>query len=713
MASVTKVVGAVSEVAYKATDLAWTNASNVTTEDSNAATVTAASNLNIKYLKCTMTGNVFAIPAGASIDGIEVSYSADTDGGTGSVFFLDNVQLVVGDDITGLDLYDNTIATGPTQETKTVGSSTENWGVTLTPNAVNASDFGVAIRFQRNGATSRGLRVYWVKITVHYTEGAGRELNSIADAAICFGSVPADSDSISSFKFKFPGLGSVKAALFMSVKSNGNQMTDGSDSLVAIDGLDYYYGMAASTSMYSCTSLSADGAFAVARANVSTMVSEVISEKLVTVSAMGTDSVTVAWSGAANQPINNICCVAFGGSGVQAALVTQDGLNGSTGETSDITSIGFEPDLLIALSGLEAVDSGGHDVYGGLNFGLVHNGTSVGHAHAHVSQRYKVSSAGGDLTDLANTVRVGDDLFHFNVNWGDIGGDGEEYSWTAGSFDASGLTVTASGDNGTGEDGSGILALKFPATTKLAIGNFATPTSTGSQSPTFDSFSFTPRFMLLAATLATNTETRTNDTANGDSFSLIAIRDEIQASVGLTNQNGQNPVNNLMFYQRDSLRLLNGDQTENFDATFTQFDSGGLTANFSAADGTARQGAFLAFLSPAPTITDVSPATAALNSTGQTITLTGTGFIDGATATITAIGKTAHTVNTVTVNSSTDTDLDVDFDGDAGTYTITLTNPDGQSATDTILVTSGKPPIGSSGTALGGGSFKISMGISL
>ena len=77
-----------------------------------------------------------------------------------------------------------------------------------------------------------------------------------------------------------------------------------------------------------------------------------------------------------------------------------------------------------------------------------------------------------------------------------------------------------------------------------------------------------------------------------------------------------------------------------------------------------------------PTITSLSPSTAARNSFFKTITVNGTGFQAGAVISFSGSGIT---INSTTVNSSTSITLNINVSGSAttGARNVTVTNPDG------------------------------------
>lgn len=107
---------------------------------------------------------------------------------------------------------------------------------------------------------------------------------------------------------------------------------------------------------------------------------------------------------------------------------------------------------------------------------------------------------------------------------------------------------------------------------------------------------------------------------------------------------------------------------------------------FFAARSSSDDGWVGTLVAAAPTVSSVSPSSAATGTTLD-LTVTGTGFIDGIAASSTDAG---FTVNSETWVSATEVTVNV-TGVTAGTYTndLVLTNPDGQTATGTVEVTAG------------------------
>lgn len=158
----------------------WSSASTITTATSGTtgATCPTGSFMNpgetTSYLDATNFG--FAIPSGATIVGVQVSGRAGT-GNTTERFATAKASLIKGGSHTGSE--STQAVTLPTVDVPGddpawagfgMGGPTSMFGATLTPSDVNASNFGVAIRFT-NAEAVKQLKVIvdYVKIAVYYT----------------------------------------------------------------------------------------------------------------------------------------------------------------------------------------------------------------------------------------------------------------------------------------------------------------------------------------------------------------------------------------------------------------------------------------------------------------------------------------------------------------------------------------------------------------
>lgn len=143
---------------------AWNSPGNITASDNNDA-YTGGISGDSQYLKATSFG--FAIPAGATIDGIVVDVRRQNNGGAGQD---KECKLVKG----GVIQSTNKAVLGDwgsAYATATYGASNDLWDTTWTAEEINASDFGFVIKTQNLGGNN-STDVDHIQITVHYTEGA-------------------------------------------------------------------------------------------------------------------------------------------------------------------------------------------------------------------------------------------------------------------------------------------------------------------------------------------------------------------------------------------------------------------------------------------------------------------------------------------------------------------------------------------------------------
>jgi hypothetical protein len=129
-----------------------------------------------QYLKCTNFG--FAIPAGATVLGVQVAFSRfDTTGAPHGPLVKDNqVQLVKAGTVQAGANHAGAAIWPPTITGTVYGGPTDLWGVALTPTDVNNSGFGFALSATNSsGSFTAGGNVYTssITITVYYTLAAG------------------------------------------------------------------------------------------------------------------------------------------------------------------------------------------------------------------------------------------------------------------------------------------------------------------------------------------------------------------------------------------------------------------------------------------------------------------------------------------------------------------------------------------------------------
>lgn len=142
--------------------VAMSNPTNAQISDNSYVTAVLLITQISNYLKVTNFG--FTIPADATITGITASVERSSTVLNGT--HDNSVRLVKGGVISGNDKASATL--WPTSDaTATYGSSTDLWGLTLTPSDVNASTFGMVIDAVADLAST--LQIDYVSLTVDYT----------------------------------------------------------------------------------------------------------------------------------------------------------------------------------------------------------------------------------------------------------------------------------------------------------------------------------------------------------------------------------------------------------------------------------------------------------------------------------------------------------------------------------------------------------------
>jgi len=146
----------------------WVNPGNVYVSDNARATVLL--NLGATSENLLATGFGLSVPGTAVIEGVEVMIekSVNTSRTNASKDSLVNLivgGVVVGNNNAGASYFNNT-----TDAVTTYGSSSDLWGLTLTPAQVNSGDFGVAYAAQRHpsGSSDQRVRVDHMQVKVYY-----------------------------------------------------------------------------------------------------------------------------------------------------------------------------------------------------------------------------------------------------------------------------------------------------------------------------------------------------------------------------------------------------------------------------------------------------------------------------------------------------------------------------------------------------------------
>lgn len=160
---------------------AWTSPENVTADDGSYATNSPSAVTGVENLQATDFG--FEIPAGATIDGIELATEMK-DSANGNF----NVARLVKDGATPVgDDKAPDVEVPATDTVYTLGDASDLWAESWTADEINASTFGSTFDF--TAGSFFGLSVDYVTITVYYTEAPPEDPDVAGAGAIRTGGV--------------------------------------------------------------------------------------------------------------------------------------------------------------------------------------------------------------------------------------------------------------------------------------------------------------------------------------------------------------------------------------------------------------------------------------------------------------------------------------------------------------------------------------------
>jgi len=145
----------------------WSSLTNLTSSDGSAASTTALV-LGGTSQEILMTGLGLSVPSTATIDGIVLDVRVKASGALGYIVRDNSVMLIVGGSVQGSDHASGSNWTGSFVN-RTLGSSSDKWGVALTPAMVNDPDFGIAFSVQYVGLVLPTASIDYMAVTVHYT----------------------------------------------------------------------------------------------------------------------------------------------------------------------------------------------------------------------------------------------------------------------------------------------------------------------------------------------------------------------------------------------------------------------------------------------------------------------------------------------------------------------------------------------------------------
>lgn len=150
--------------------VAWSNPGRITADDGSSADALLGGNAISHYIQGVGFG--FTIPAGATIQGIQVDVKCESQGGGGgqsidnAVFLLKAGAQAGANQATGSNLPTGALAY------VTYGGPSNLWGTTWTQSDINNANFGVIWQAKNtNGVSSSDPLVDAIRITITYTGG--------------------------------------------------------------------------------------------------------------------------------------------------------------------------------------------------------------------------------------------------------------------------------------------------------------------------------------------------------------------------------------------------------------------------------------------------------------------------------------------------------------------------------------------------------------
>lgn len=148
---------------------AWSNAGNAAASDNAYATATLSGQTSTTR-RLRATGFGLSVPAGATINGIEVQYESKRIA-VGAVR-EHSVRLLKAGTVAGTDATTTTVTIGASDTYRARGGPSALWGTTWTAEEVNASDFGFVVQFRQDGTAPSGEQVLvdHMQLAVYYTE---------------------------------------------------------------------------------------------------------------------------------------------------------------------------------------------------------------------------------------------------------------------------------------------------------------------------------------------------------------------------------------------------------------------------------------------------------------------------------------------------------------------------------------------------------------
>jgi len=285
-------------------------------------------------------------------------------------------------------------------------------------------------------------------------------------------------------------------------------------------------------------------------------------------SAWITNGITISWTVTTGTAIL-IDVIFFAGSDLSAD-VSITTLTNAVDTVHDVTSVGFEPDDLIA-------------------FVAAGTGMALGFTHSNRASTYTQNSLyqrGRNGQATSQNMAILRSSYGCLVPAGSTSSDASS-KLEFGSFDSSGFSVTTR----LSAPGSGstlvVLALRYGTSPVVESTNYiySTPTATGSN--TDANAGFTPQFVMYAASIMEATDTFYTDSLAG-SHATITIDASGQCCTAYTSEDNQGTTDTQSLSDDQAVNLPLDSGAAGLAATFTEFTSSGVTLNWSDVEANAK-----------------------------------------------------------------------------------------------------------------------------
>lgn len=168
VASSSKLAG--TGVSTNTNDASWSNPGRVTANDGSFASCGMSKGTEVGDA-LDADNFAFAIPAGATIDGIEVIIDR-RESATNDNVVDHTVRLFKEGTLAGSNKADTSTEWPTTAAERTYGSPTDLWGTTWTVDNINHADHGVRLNAQAVSGSSPQADVDHITMVVYYTEAA-------------------------------------------------------------------------------------------------------------------------------------------------------------------------------------------------------------------------------------------------------------------------------------------------------------------------------------------------------------------------------------------------------------------------------------------------------------------------------------------------------------------------------------------------------------